>query len=117
MAPTSRTDREKLLRDLARAQELIEQGKFGEARELFERTRVAAQKVGITSGHLAWGMAIAADYEGDLEAAMQHILEALELDLPAGPFNRSLDEAAARQQGGRAGRRSVEVSRSFSVVG
>lgn len=87
----TKSDREKLLRDLARAQELTEQDKFAEAREVFQQVRTAAHKQGIRSGHVAWGMAIACDYEGDLETAMQHILEALELDPLAGPFNRSFD--------------------------
>lgn len=91
MAKHTKSERQKFIEDLARAQELFEQGKYAEAREVFEQVRAAAQKLGIRSGHVAWGMAMACECGGDLAAAMQLIIEALESDPLAGPFNRTLD--------------------------
>jgi tetratricopeptide (TPR) repeat protein len=88
---TAKAEIEKLLQQLARAQEAIERGRYQDARKLFETVRHAAGRAGIRSGNVAWGLAIACDYLGDLEEAMQYIREARDLDPLASPFNRSFD--------------------------
>lgn len=93
---TGNPETKKLLRDLDEAKEALERGDHQGGREMFERIRVAAGRHGIRSGHVAWGLAIACDYLGDLEAAMQHINEALELDPLAVPVRRSFEVITRR---------------------
>lgn len=91
MPPTAKTklDKEQLLRDLARAQELLEHDQVQQAHDLFARVKASAAKAGVVSGHVLWGLAITSDLLGRFEESMNFINEALALDPLPGPFNRS----------------------------
>ena len=91
MATKTKLDKEKLLRDLAQAQELLEHDQVQEAHDLFNRVRAVAGRTGIRSGHVCWGLAITADLLGRFGESMNFINEALALDPLAGPFNRSFE--------------------------
>lgn len=66
-----------------RAQELLDQSQYREARELFTEVRARARKLGMASAYLDWGVAIASDYLGEFEMAFDSIRESVGKD----PFN------------------------------
>jgi tetratricopeptide (TPR) repeat protein len=85
-----------LVCDVQQAQQLLDQNSYKEAKELFMSVRARARKLGMESSYLAWGLAIAHDYLGELEMAFEAISEAVTHD----PLNvavfRSFDHIALR---------------------
>lgn len=87
-----------LCREVQRAQSLLDSGKYDEAREVLGRALGQTRGTGVTSSHIHWMMAIAADYLQDAEAAVTNIREALAIDPAAPPYRRSLEIIQGRLQ-------------------
>jgi tetratricopeptide (TPR) repeat protein len=66
-----------------RAQGLLDQSQYREARELFTEVRARAGKLGLASAYLDWGIAVASDFMGEFEMAFDSIRESVAKD----PFN------------------------------
>lgn len=65
---------------MARGQQLIDDGKFEEGRQVLTEVRARAQRLGLSSGFVEWGLAIASDQLGELEMAYDHIVNAVRHD-------------------------------------
>ena len=85
-----------VLWEVHRAQKLLEETDYAEARDLFLQLRARATKLGLRSAYLLWGLAGAYDNLGELELAFSTMSEAVNLD----PFNpttqRSFDVISGR---------------------
>ena len=82
--------------DLARIQALEEEGRWAEARAEFVQVRAAARKAGIPHGMVSWRLAVCADNLGEVEAALEYVVEALEADPLSGPFRHSFEVICRR---------------------
>jgi tetratricopeptide (TPR) repeat protein len=63
-----------------RAQDFLDRGNYREARDAFAEMRARARKLGFDSAYLAWGLAVATDYLGELEMAFTTIWESVAKD-------------------------------------
>ena len=84
-------NRKAVLADIRKCQELHSEGKLKEGRDLAEGMADYAKRMGVQSAHLLWVRAILADYAGDHEPALIHILAAAATD--------PLDPNIARSEG------------------
>ena len=82
--------------ELERAQELLESGECGEAREAFEQLRQRTEAEGIQSAQLCHGLGVAAAACGDLAAGVQHLLSAICMDPLNADFRGSLEHVLLR---------------------
>lgn len=78
-----------LVRDGQRAQQLLDQSQYQEARAIFTATRARARKLGLDSAYLTWGVALCTDLMGEPEVAFPLIQESATLD----PFNPALQQS------------------------
>jgi tetratricopeptide (TPR) repeat protein len=85
-----------LVWDAQRAQQLLDQNSHQEAKELFTSVRARSRKLGIDSSYLAWGLAVAHDFLGELEMAFEAIKEAITHDPMNVAVHRSFDVIADR---------------------
>ena len=63
-----------------RAFDLIARGLYDDAWSILLEAERVALRAGIRSAFLSWGLAVAADYRGDAEGAVKHIMMALKAD-------------------------------------
>lgn len=81
------------IRDLCaqveQARQLLDQGKVAEGFQALSRTRAQAQRLGIASSFVEWGLAVAADRMGELEMAYDHIVNAVRHDPLHAGYQRS----------------------------
>ncbi|ABS28198.1 hypothetical protein [Anaeromyxobacter sp. Fw109-5] len=63
MTPRKTTDR--LLGEMRRAYDLVEQRRADEAVNVYREIVAEARKVGLDSAHLHWAFAVACDYSGE----------------------------------------------------
>lgn len=85
-----------VLREGQRAQKLLEEGDYPEARDLFLQLRARARKLGLRSGYLLWGLGVAYDNLGELELAFSTMSDAVNLDPFSPSAQRSFDIIAGR---------------------
>jgi tetratricopeptide (TPR) repeat protein len=85
-----------LVWDAQRAQQLLDQNSYQEAKELFGSVRARARKLGVDSSYLAWGLAVVHDFLGELEVAFEAIGEAVTHDPMNVAVHRSFDLIAGR---------------------
>jgi tetratricopeptide (TPR) repeat protein len=72
-----------------RAQQLLDQSNYSEARKAFVSVSAKARQLGLASAYLAWGAAVCTDLMGEPELAFTTIQEAIALD----PFNPSAQQS------------------------
>lgn len=73
-------DIRQLKASMQHAQQLGEQGRHHEAKTMLREARARCQALGIESAQLTWGLAVAADYSGCPEEALQYIVEVMRMD-------------------------------------
>jgi hypothetical protein len=83
-------------KDLRRAYDLGENGKFEEAVRLYQLVEGRLRADGLESGFVLWHIAIAYDNLGELENAFHNACKALDTDPLAQPFQNSFDIIAGR---------------------
>lgn len=69
-----------IVAEAQRAQQMLDSNQYAEARELFTAVRARAAKLGLDSPYLAWGIAVACDYMGELDVAFTTIWESIAKD-------------------------------------
>lgn len=82
--------------EFERAQELLESGECGEAREAFGQLLERAQAEGLQSAQLCHGFGVAAAACGDLSTGVQQLLLAICMDPLNGSFRGSLEHVLLR---------------------
>jgi tetratricopeptide (TPR) repeat protein len=80
-----------LLRDLSRAYDLMQEGKYAESLELTLRVRAAATGGRVRSGQISWQLAALHDVLQQPVQALRFIQEAIEFDPLSLPSSRSLE--------------------------
>lgn len=85
-----------LHRGVKRGFELMDERKPAEALEVLREVLAESRKAGLASAYLYWGIAIAADYTGDLEMAFENVTAALALDPLASPIHSSFEVITRR---------------------
>lgn len=80
-----------LLFKSSHAQQLLDGGNYEEGRQAFVEVRALARRLGIASGFIDWGLAVACDQLGDLERAYEHIVDAVRHDPLHGGFQGSFN--------------------------
>jgi tetratricopeptide (TPR) repeat protein len=78
-----------VMADAQRAQDLLDRGEYRESRDLFTQVRARAGKLGLESAYLAWGIAVASDYLGELDMAFTTIWQSIARD----PLNPAAQNA------------------------
>ena len=71
---------DRLLRDLRRAQDLSNEGRPDEALRVMQGIQRACSKLGVSSAHVLWALAVIHDEAGHLEQAFDAIIEAVRAD-------------------------------------
>lgn len=94
MTPRKTTDR--LLGQLRRAHDLVEERRADEAVNVYRELVAEARKAGLDSAHLHWAFAVACDYAGELEMAFEQIGIAIGKDPLAPPFRHSFELITGR---------------------
>jgi tetratricopeptide (TPR) repeat protein len=87
---------ERLLAEMRRAYDLVQERRAGEAIELYRALLAEARQVGLDSAHLHWAFAVACDYSGDLEMAFEQLTLAIGKDPLAPPFRHSFELITGR---------------------
>jgi len=89
---------ERLLAKLKTAQQHIDAQEPGQAEVVAKEVLAEAARAGLRSAHAHWVLAIAHDYQGELEPAFEQITRAIELD-PLAPGHRNSFEIITRRIG------------------
>lgn len=87
---------ERLAGRIKEAQERMENQDPAGAEVILEEIAAEAERVGIRSAHVAWMLAVAHDYQGELEEALEGILKSLALD-PLEPSIRNSRDIIVRR--------------------
>ncbi|ACG75194.1 tetratricopeptide repeat protein [Anaeromyxobacter sp. K] len=88
---TAKETTSRILAELRRAYQLVEEQRAPEALEIYRGLFAEARQAGLDSAHLHWACAVAADYTGELEMAFEQITTAIAKDPLAPPFRHSFD--------------------------
>jgi tetratricopeptide (TPR) repeat protein len=88
--------KDRLLGEMRRAYDLVQERRYGEAIEVYRALLAEAGQVGLESAHLHWAYAVACDYSGDLEMAFEQMTAAMEKDPLAPPFRNSFEIVTGR---------------------
>ncbi len=95
MTVTTKTT-ERLLGELRRAYDLVQERRPAEAVEVYRAVLAEARQHGLDSAHLHWAYAVACDYSGDLEMAFEQMTTAIAKDPLAPPFRHSFELITGR---------------------
>jgi hypothetical protein len=95
---TTKKTIDRLLGELRRAQDLVQERRPDEAVSVYREIVGEARKVGLDSAHLHWAFAAACDYSGELEMAFEQITLAIGKDPLAPPFRHSFEVITGRIQ-------------------
>lgn len=87
---------EKMVAELRRAQDLVQESRSEEALGVYRELLVEAGKMGLELAYLHYAIAIALDYTGDLERAFEEITMAIGKDPLCLPFRHSFDVIVGR---------------------
>jgi hypothetical protein len=93
---TTKKTMDRLLGEMRRAYNLVEERRAGEAVEVYRALLAEARQVGLDSAHLHWAYAVACDYSGDLEMAFEQMTTAIAKDPLAPPFRHSFELITGR---------------------
>jgi tetratricopeptide (TPR) repeat protein len=88
-----------LVSELKRLDALVDARNYADARKGLVELLAEARRRSINSAQLHWLLGVASDHEGDLQAAVHHIREALRLDPLCLPFHHSREIVHARLVG------------------
>ena len=87
---------QRLLGEVRRAHDLVQERRPAEAVDVYREVVAEARKAGLDSAHLCWAYAVACDYTGDLEMAFEQITAAVAKDPLALPFRHSFEVITGR---------------------
>jgi hypothetical protein len=93
---TTKKTAERLLGEVRRAYDLVQERRAAEAVEVYREIAAEARRAGLDSAHLHWAYAVACDYSGDLEMAFEQMSLAIAKDPLAPPFRHSFELVTAR---------------------
>jgi hypothetical protein len=93
---TTRAAAKRLLDDMRRAYDLVQERRPDEALALYRTVLGEARRLRLCSAHLHWAFAAAADYAGELEMAFEQATLAIEKDPLAPLFRHSFDVITGR---------------------
>lgn len=85
-----------VLGEVGRAQQLADEGKLSEAREVLVEQRAKAQQLGLESAYVEWALCVVCDRLGEIEMAWKHIGAAVNSDPLNLDFQRSFNIVAGR---------------------
>jgi hypothetical protein len=80
---------ERLSTEVARAQGLVSQGEYPEAKRVFMDALQATRDLGVTSGDVFWGLAVVSDFVLEFRDAVRFCRLALETDPLSPSYRRS----------------------------
>jgi predicted Zn-dependent protease len=93
---TTKKTMDRLLGEMRRAYDLVQERRYGEAIDVYRALLAEARQVGLDSAHLHWAYAVACDYSGDLEMAFEQMTTAMAKDPLAPPFRNSFEIVTGR---------------------
>ena len=80
---------QRLSEEVARAQGLVSQGEYPEARQAFLQCMQETRRLGVASGDVLWGLAIVSDHLSAFDDAIRYCRLALETDPLSPSYRRS----------------------------
>jgi hypothetical protein len=96
MTVTTKKTMDRLLGEMRRASDLVQERRPAEAMGVYRALVVETRQVGLDSAHLHWAFGVACDYSGDLEMAFEQMSTAIAKDPLAVPFRHSFDIVTGR---------------------
>lgn len=93
---TTKKTMDRLLGEMRRAWDLVQDRRTGEAVEVYRAVLAEARQVGLDSAHVHWAYGVACDNSGDLEMAFEQMTLAIAKDPLSPPFRHSFEIVTGR---------------------